>query len=474
MKYYLTTAIPYVNAKPHIGHTLEYAQADCLARYHMLLGKEVCFACGSDENALKNVQSAEKEGMDVESFCARNARAFQDLFTNLHANLSVFQRSSSKEHHQSCQKLWQACAESDDIYKKDYTGLYCVGCETFYTSEELNEQGECFEHPGKSLSEIKETNYFFRLSKYRKKMKELIESNEVAIFPSTRKNEILSFLSGEVTDISISRSMERARNWGVPVPGDPTQIMYVWFDALNVYQSAVGYGLDDDRYQKWWPADAHVIGKGILRFHAVYWLGMLLSAKLPLPKHIYVHGYFTVDGQKMSKTLGNVIDPNDVIQKYGAEAMRFYFLREFSTASDGDFSLSRLGELYTAHLSNGLGNLASRLAKLCSQETSWQEMPKPTSYITEVHTYFEQFELKAAFDAIWERVDMLNKQLTDEKPWELKGEDRSKKLQEYVVQLLHIAFEIQPFLPFTGKTLLEHFSQPTITALSPLFPRISA
>lgn len=472
MKFYLTAAIPYVNAKPHVGHALEFTQTDCVARYHKSLGKEVLLACGSDENALKNVQAAEKEGLSVEAFCARNADAFRAVFTNLHATVDAFQRSSSTEHHQSCQQLWNACVAAGDIYQKEYTGLYCVGCETFYTADELSSDKECFEHPGKPLVEVKEMNYFFRLSKYKQNILGLLQSGELEVFPESRKNETIAFLQGEVNDISISRSRDRARGWGVPVPNDPSQIMYVWFDALNVYQSAVGYGIDSARYERWWPADAHVIGKGISRFHTVYWIGMLLSAKLAIPKRIYIHGYFTVNGQKMSKTLGNVIDPNEVIEKFGAEAVRFYFLREFSTASDGDFSLDRLAEVYAAHLANGLGNLASRLAKLCSMELNWQSLSEPSSYKTDIHGMMERFELKSALDAVWTAVDGLNKRMTDERPWELAETDRSQKLREYAEALLQIAYEIQPFLPETGKRLLNHFTQSTIQPLQPLFPRL--
>ena len=264
-------------------------------------------------------------------------------------------------HHFPSAKNYGALRQSRRYLQKSYEGLYCVGCEIFYTADELDEKGECFEHPGKKLETVKEENYFFRLSKYQQQIIDLISSDKLAITPGTRRNEVLSFLKQPLQDISISRSTERAKNWGVPVPNDPTQRMYVWFDALNIYQSGIGFGWDDAMYKKWWPADVHVIGKGISRFHAVYWPAFLLSAGLPTPKALFVHGYFTVNGQKMSKTLGNVIDPTELINKYGADPLRYYFLREIPPAADGDFSERRFKELYNADLANGLGNLVAAL-----------------------------------------------------------------------------------------------------------------
>src|SRR3989344_2163375 len=341
-KFYITNAIPYVNAPPHIGHALEFIQSDTIARYHRLLGEDVALSCGADENSLKNVQAAEAEGIEVQKLVDKNTKLFFDLWEKLGTRFDRISRGSDPQHIISSQKLWNLCTK--DIYKKTYEGLYCIGCEQFYEKEELNAQGECFEHPGKKLEEVKEENYFFKLSKYTYKILTLIGSDELEIVPEFRKNEVTSFVKKGLKDISVSRSNERAKNWGVPVPGDETQRMYVWFDALNIYQSGVGFGADersdgarlqgeaeDKRgeedlskhkftakdYSYWWPADLHVIGKGIIRFHAVYWPAFLLSAGLALPKALFVHGYFTVNGQKMSKTIGNVIDPIEIIDRYG-------------------------------------------------------------------------------------------------------------------------------------------------------------
>ena len=329
-KFYITTAIPYVNAKPHIGHALEFVQADVMAKFHRLLNEDVLLLSGADENALKNIQAAEKAGVPVQEFIDQNAELFKNLADKLNIHFDVFQKGSDqKKHFLSSQLLWNLCFKNGDIYKKKYTGLYCVGCETFYASDELNKKGECFEHPGKKLEEVSEENYFFKLSKYQKQIIELISTDKLKIVPDFRKKEILSFLNKLLLDISISRTNERAKNWGVPVPNDPSQRIYVWFDALNIYQSGIGFGWDEKIYKKWWPVDIHVIGKGITRFHAIYWPAFLLSAKLPLPKALFVHGYLTVEGQKMSKTIGNVIDPLELIEKYGVDGARYVLLSSF-------------------------------------------------------------------------------------------------------------------------------------------------
>lgn len=480
-KYYLTTAIPYVNAKPHVGHALEFVQADVIKRFHKSLGEKVLLLSGADENAIKNVQAAEKEGVEIQKFLDTHSKEFEELAKALGIEFDVFQRGSSLAHHQASQKLWELCSE--DIYKKEYKGLYCVGCELFYEREELDEKGECYEHPGKPLEEVSESNYFFKLSKYEQRIRELIEKNELKIYPENRKNEILGFLKEGLKDISISRSNERAKNWGVPVPGDESQRMYVWFDALNIYQSGVGFNSNDETYKKWWPADLHVIGKGIIRFHAVYWPAFLLSAGLPLPKALFVHGYFTVDGQKMSKSIGNVIDPFEVIDRYGTDALRYYLLSEISPFSDGDFSLKRLEEVYNADLANGLGNLVARVSKLCESSGFKQSAsPKAPHLILEFEEYkrlLEDFRFNDALSLIWLKIRNLDKFINEEKPWELlklggnrKGKDLNSLLSHAVDQIFEIALLLEPFLPETSVNIKEQFSKQEIKQEEPLFPRI--
>ncbi len=478
-KFYITCAIPYVNAAPHIGHALEFVQGDTIARYHRLLGEETTLLSGGDENALKNVQAADLAGVPVQKFIDDNTQKFLELTKALGCQFDVWQKGSDTTHHFiASQKLWELCDKTGDIYKKSYEGLYCVGCETFYEPEELNENGECFEHPGKKLEKVAEENYFFRLSKYQKHIIDLISSGSLTIIPETRKNEVLSFLKQPLQDISISRSNERARNWGVPVPGDASQRMYVWFDALNIYQSGIGFGWDEKSYKKWWPADVHVIGKGISRFHAVYWPAFLLSAGLSTPKSIFVHGYFTVNGQKMSKTLGNVIDPFELINKYGADALRYYFLREIPPSADGDFSERRFKELYNADLANGLGNLISRIAKLASTTENLQ-ISSPLSfeeYLTlnpDFKKHLEAHQFNEALSFVWGKIKTLDVAVNTQKPWEKTGKELTDIINSFVQPIQEISTLIQPFLPETGVKILTQFQGPTITSEPPMFPRLT-
>jgi len=479
-KFYVTTAIPYVNAAPHIGHALEFVQADVIARYHKLLGDETLLLSGGDENALKNVQAAEKAGQDVQTFIDTNSILFENLAKDLHIHFDVFQKGSNPAHHKASQELWKRCYASGDIYKKTYTGLYCVGCEMFYEKDELNENGECFEHPGKRLDIVSEDNYFFRLSKYQVQLEELLLSGKLSITPSNRINEMLSFIRSGLNDISISRSNERAKNWGVIVPNDETQKMYVWFDALNIYQSGIGFNSDEEKYKKWWPADVHVLGKGILRFHAIYWPAFLLSAKLPLPKSLFVHGYFTVNGQKMSKTLGNVVNPHDMIIRFGPEALRYYLLKDISSTGDGDFSEDKLKEVYNADLANGLGNLVARVARLC-ENANFMNMIPSSNYAPELSEYPEylkalaQYRFNDALFYIWQKIGSVDAYISQEKPWELLKQINPKVkdvLAHAVNEIIDIAYLLAPFMPETSKTLLEQFQVAQIKAQKPLFPRI--
>jgi len=471
-KFYITAAIPYVNAAPHIGHALEFIQTNTIARYHRLLGEEVLSLSGADENALKNVQAAEAAGVPIQQFVDTNADNFQDLAIKLNAEFTVWQKGSSPDHFKSSQHLWQLCDQAEDIYKKSYTGLYCLGCEAFYSPDELDANGECPEHPGKKLEEVTEENYFFKLSRYQDQLLTLIESGSVTITPEFRKNEIISFLKSGLKDISISRSNQRARDWGVPVPDDDTQRIYVWFDALNIYQSGIGFGTDDDKYQKWWPADLHVIGKGIIRFHAVYWLAFLLSAGLKLPRGIFVHEYFTVDGQKMSKTIGNVYNPIPILDKLGTDPLRYYCLAKINPFSDGDFSEDKLIAAYNSDLANGLGNLVSRVATLCAK-SGIEFVPDPPSQLRhQVKHNLDQFRFDLALADIWSRISAADQLIEQEKPWQLSGDDLKRVLTTLVAHIRQIAFELQPFLPDTADKIAKHYHGPKIEKIEPLFPRL--
>ena len=469
-KFYITTAIPYVNARPHIGHALEFTQTDVIARYHRGKGEEVLLLSGSDENALKNVQAAQAAGIEIQTFVDETAKIFQELLEKLNIEAGVFQKGSDKVHHYpASQKLWGLCQAAGDIYKKPYEGLYCVGCEAFYTKDELNQQGECFEHPGRKLDAVSEENYFFRLSKYQKNLISIIESDTLRIFPKTRKNEVLSFLKNPLEDISISRSNERAKNWGVPVPGDDTQRMYVWFDALHIYQSGVGFGWDEELYKKWWPADVHVIGKGIIRFHAIYWPAFLLSAKLPLPKSLFVHGYFTINGQKMSKTLGNIIDPFEVIGKYGADPVRYFFLREMPAGEDGDFSCRKLEERYNGDLANGLGNLVARVAAL-GEKISPVRVSHKSDILIDIEreitaaskSYDDSFSairLNDALGEVWRVIGFADRYISEAKPWAISDTEAFRVIIANAGYLVSkISNLLFPFLPETAGKIREQIA----------------
>lgn len=483
MKFYLTAAIPYVNAKPHMGHALEFVQGDVLARWHRQNGDDTFYVSGADENSLKIVQAAEKEGIEVKALTDKYAAAFQLFLKSFNVSIDKFQRSSSAEHIASAQELWKRCEASGDIYKKRYKGLYCIGCEAFYTKEELSERNECPLHPGKPVEEVEEENYFFRLTKYQEQLMELIQSDTYAITPVSRKNEALAFLRHGLEDLSISRSVSRSRGWGVPVPGDDSHIMYVWFDALNVYRSAAG-----DR----WPADLHIIGKDIIRFHAVYWPAILLSAKLPLPKKLFVHGFVTVNGQKMSKSTGNVVDPMELIEKYGVEPVRYYLLREIPSDDDGDFTEEKFKLRFNADLANGLGNFASRVLTLAQKfGTLSFEYEKGVSVETQkaieaanadVPRHISEMKLHEALGAIWKLISYGDGCVNTSKPWELEA--GSKEQGEALTNLLYILYTtatlLLPFLPETAAKIQacividKEKKQYTCTKpAASLFPRIS-
>ena len=461
-KFYITAAIPYVNAKPHIGHVLEFVQVDTVKRYHELLDEDAVSLSGGDENALKNVQAAEKVGRPIREFVDENTESFRQLAIKLNAEFSYWQKGSDqKTHFPSSQKLWNLCIK--DIYKKSYKGLYCVGCETFYTPDELNENGECFEHSGKKLDEVQEENYFFKLTSYQEQLTKLIENDTLKIVPEFRKNEVLSFLKQGLQDISVSRSNERAKNWGVPVPNDPTQRIYVWFDALNIYRSGAP--------EKYWPADVHAIGKGITRFHTVYWPAFLLSAKLDLPKTVLIHGYLTVNGNKISKSdPTTVIDPVPLIEKYGADAIRYYLLAKINPFGDGDFSEDKLREVYNADLANGLGNLVARIAKL-AEKANFVLEPRTYNLEPYLKSQLDVFRFDLALEFLWQNITLLNQKVDLNKPWALDDNNLKKFIAEIAPEISNLAYNLQPFIPETAVKILKQFSGP-IKSGPALFPRV--
>src|SRR3984957_7888315 len=365
---YLSTTIPYVNSKAHLGHALELVQADVLARHHRRIGDEVRLQSGTDDNSLKNVLAAQAAGCSTQELVAANGRAFAELSGPLALSYDDFLHTSPDPRHRpGAERLWRACAARGDLYRKDYQGLYCVGCEQFYRPAELTD-GRCPEH-GALPELVAERNWFFRLSRYGQQLEELIGSGRLRIEPAARRNEVLAFIRAGLEDISVSRSVSRARGWGIPVPGDSGQVIYVWFDALSNYISALGYGAGSDDYRHWWTeADRriHLVGKGVVRFHAVYWPAILLSAGGPRPTEIAVHDYLTVGGRKISKSGGaaGLADPVELVGRYGTDAVRWWLLREVPRVGDADFTADRLVERANQDLANGLGNLVSRVTSL--------------------------------------------------------------------------------------------------------------
>ena len=362
---YLTTSIVYTNALPHMGFALELVQADAVARWQRILGKDVWFLTGTDEHGLKIALQAEKSGKSPKIFCNQISQKYKKLTQELNISNSDFIRTTDrKKHWPGVFKLWKNLEIQGDIYKKDYKGHYCLGCEAFVLPRDLKNK-KCPFHQ-KEPDSVKEKNYFFRLSKYSEEIFKIIDQDKIKIIPLSKKREALSFLEKGLKDVSFSRPKEKVK-WGIPVPNDSSQAIYCWADALTNYISAIGYAGDNKRFKKYWPADVHFIGKDILKFHALIWPGMLLSLGLALPKKIFVHGFITSGGQKMSKTLGNVIDPFELIKKYGTDAVRYYLLREITSTGDGDFTLEKFKERYNADLASGVGNLVSRVRKMAEK-----------------------------------------------------------------------------------------------------------
>jgi methionyl-tRNA synthetase len=455
---FISTSIPYVNSRPHIGHTLEFVQADILARCYRLSGNDVFFLSGTDENALKNAQAAAEMNIPVREFVAANAKVFQELIAKLNISNDYFIRTSAdKRHLLGAQRLWFSFKEGD-VYKKKYRGLYCIGCEEFKLEKELQD-GHCSEHPNRELEIIEEENYFFKLSDYQEQIENIIMSDELVIIPESRKNEMLSFIKSGLQDISISRTSKRAGEWGLPVPGDPTQRQYVWVDALSNYITALGYAYDDEKFSRYWQNSderIHVIGKGINRFHTVYWPAMLISAGIRLPSRVFVHGYVNVGGQKMSKSLGNVVDPFAIIEEYGADALRYYLARHTHPFEDHDFTFEKFKEAYNAHLANGLGNLVSRVMKMAETHLKDPFEVSNSNIPGDLQNELRAFEIQRAIDMVWEHIAKTDRYIQETKPFNLVKEDKKRAvslIEKLVADLYGIGIMLAPFMPETSEKI---------------------
>jgi methionyl-tRNA synthetase len=452
-RFYVTTAIPYVNGDPHLGHALELVQADVLARHRRLRGDDVRFLSGTDDNALKNVDAALAAGRPVAEFVADKAERFVDLARLLQLSNDDFIRTSADPRHRpGVERLWLACAAGGDLYEQDYEGLYCRGCEAFV-------DGPCPEHAD-APERVVERNWFFRLSRYQDELVGLLESGTLRVEPEHRRNEVLAFVRGGLTDFSVSRPHGRARGWGIPVPGDPTQVVYVWFDALANYVTALdgpGGGVHDS----WWRGSAarlHVIGKGIVRFHAVYWPAILLSAGEPLPTAIFVHDYLTADGQKLSKSAGTAIDPFAVAGSYGADALRWWLLRDVPRAGDADVRLPAIAARAN-ELADGLGNLVNRTIALAGDREPAPTAPPEGAALAalwralpaSIDDALGAFDLRAAAGALWEVVAAANRFVSSTRPWEAARPDPLVAVLLDTCRLL--AHEVSPFLPEAAKRI---------------------
>jgi len=498
---YITTTIPYVNARPHLGFALELVQADVLARRARQRGEHVRALTGTDDNSLKNVLAAQAEGVPVRELVDRNAAAFAALREPLDLSFDDFIRTSSDPRHRSgVERLWRLCAAQGDLYRKHYEGLYCVGCEQFYSPDDLVD-GRCPDH-GTEPQVVAEENWFFRLSRYADQLRDLISSGRLRIEPASRRNEIMALIDGGLHDFSVSRSHTRAHGWGIPVPGDPDQVIYVWWDALGNYVTSLGFGtvhpdLHPD-FATWWVGSErriHLVGKGVIRFHAVYWPAMLLSAGLPLPTEILVHDYLTIDGRKISKSSGAAADPTSLVEQVGTDAVRWWLLREVPRVGDADFTLARLVERANAELAGGVGNLVHRTVTMIHRYRG-AAVPTAKTPVSEaleqacaqapeaIDAALEDFDFRRATSAVWRIVDEANRAIDATRPWQLaKAErdgdpDASHQLDVALAELygacVSLATCLAPFLP-TAAELISTQCTPIDGVLpqsTALFPRI--
>ena len=483
----------YANNSPHLGFALELIQADVIARYRRLMGDDVWFLTGTDEHGSTVAKAAAKMGTDPQNFVDDISEQVKDLTKKLNISNDDFIRTSDRERHWSgAVKFWNELVEAGDLYKKKYKGLYCVGHESFIKKSELIDN-RCPLH--KTLPEkIEEENWFFKLTKYKKEVKNKIESGELRIVPESRVKEVLNLID-DAEDISVSRPTS-ALTWGIPVPNDLEQRIWVWLDALPNYISAIGYRDNAKQFQKLWPADVHLVGKDITRFHSLLWPAFLISAGLKLPKAIYVHGFITVEGEKMSKTIGNVIDPFALVDKYGVEPVRYFLLREISSTGDGDFSYKKLEERYNGDLANNLGNLVSRTAKLIETKLGGELNFKAKFINSEVKEKVEKmseeykdaiknFRLHEALASVWDLLGYANSFIDAHKPWakDSKPEDVLETLTTILSIILNVAWFIKPFMPGTADKIFRTFGADddyktwvgrkfVIKGEGPLFPRL--
>lgn len=467
--FYITTTLPYVNDNPHIGFAMEIVRADSIARFYRLLGYEVYFNTGSDEHGLKIYQKAKEEKKTPQQFCDEKVKIFKKLKEALNLSYTRFIRTTDFDHVKAAQKFWLICLKKGDIYKAKYKIKYCIGCEMEKTDSELIND-RCPIHPNKKIEIIEEENYFFRFSKYQKSLLKLYEKNPEFVLPNFRLKELKSFVEKGLKDFSISRLKEKLP-WGIPVPNDDRHVMYVWFDALINYISTLGWPENQENFKNFWPG-IQIAGKDNLRQQAAMWQAMLMSAGLPPSKQIFIEGFITHNGQKMSKSLGNVIDPFTIVKKYGTDALRYYLLKEIPPFDDGDFSERRMKEIYQANLANELGNLVSRLTNLAEKDNLTVNIDFNYQFNSLTIQQLKNFRFDLILDEIWQQIKTLNKDIDEFAPWNKDKIKRKDFLNKTLKKLNYIAFQLQPFLPETAEKIIKH-TQGKIKKVPPLFPKIN-
>ena len=479
-KYYLTTAIDYSNGDPHLGHALEKIGADCIARYRRLVGDDVHFLLGMDENSQSVIQMSETFQVTPQAWVDDMSARFRAFWARLECSNDIWFRTTDPRHTRAVQELLERIRRNrpDDVYLADYEGLYCTGCEEFKTESQIVD-GHCIEHPTLELVPTRERNHFFRLSAWGERIRSLIDSGELAVEPAIRRNEILRLLEAGLQDISISRSR---LPWGIPFPGSPGHTIYVWFDAVINYLSATGF--PDPGYERLWPAELHVVGKGITRFHCVLWPAMCLAAGIAPPRMVWAHGYVQWEGTKMSKTAGTLVNLDDAIGRYGPDPLRYFLMREVGFEGDGDFTWDRYDARYVADLADGLGNLASRsLAMIERYRGGRVPTGEPTAlddearerYLPAYRTAMDQLDLKGGLEAVWQLIAAADLYISRTAPWALAKAQDEAALDRALAALYRVLFRIttlvSPFMPGTAATLWRALGQPE-AALADALPSV--
>ena len=507
--YYLTTAIDYPNGAPHIGHSLEKIAADVVARFHRLAGDDTAFCMGLDENSQHIVRAAQDNGVTPQAWTDAMEVAFLDAWKALDVSVNAWTRTTEDRHHRASQELFSRAMANGDIYKSSYAGWYCPNCNNYYSESDLV-NGHCPNHPTIEPEWLEEENYFFALSKYEDRLRAHMAAHPEFITPDIWKPEVMALLDSGLKDFSVSRKVREGQEaWGIPVPGDPTHVMYVWFDALTTYLTSAGFPDDMDRFERFWPAESQVIGKDITRFHCLYWPAMLMAGGLPLPSRIVVHGFMTLEGQRISKTTGNIINPIELVDEFGADPIRYYLMRDVSLSSDGDFSRANLIRRHNDDLGNDLGNLLNRVVSMIGRyrdgeiptpgdagplEADMQRMAAEAK--EKSSALIEAWDLDDALDAIWVFVKRTNQYLEERQPWkQAKDPEQAKDLDTTLwtaaESLRLAAIQLAPFIPGSADKIMAQLGLPdlsdgdavtrgtwgsesfgTVNPLGPIFPRI--